>query len=335
VGQRLTIKTRQFGLHPSLQRSSNQLSTGSVSSLISPHFAHAKNKASYLHVLFSSMMKKIRQGNSSGSFLLPGYADAYILVLLVMVCVLSFFLAGGLSPRLVANPEDAQSVQIADASRSGQLNTLQLFELQAASGSAPIDLGCLKTAGIFLLLDESNSMRLPLESPKIDAVKVAAKAFLANLPPSTLVGLYVFSSPTPHGDPRELVPLEEYASNGTQLDDAIDSITPDGSTYMNDGFVLLRDKIQDARQLYPGSQFFVIFLSDGLPAGTDQDPLQVVSEIKQFPLNGTIFSIALDSSGTALMTEIASDPKEKYFLQSPTSSEIRGAYNLIASRLCQ
>ena len=273
-----------------------------------------------------------------------GSSNAYVIVILIVVAFVSLLLAGGLFPKLVRNPENAQSVEVTGASSSARLNTLQLVNLQIASEAARLSQQeCLNESAVLLLIDESSSMNSPAEAPKIAIVKTAAQAFLATLTPDTLVGLTVFSGVLPQGDPRILVPFNKYRTNGGALLSALSSIRPEGGTFMDDGLTLVKTQLQQVREQNPDLQLFLIFLSDGTPSGTEQNPTRIATEIKQPPLDTAVYTILTGrsvvpgeyESAVTLMQTIASDPYETFFLDASSSDTIEVAYQSIAQRLCQ
>ena len=62
-----------------------------------------------------------------------GSSNMYVLVIMLIIMVISYLLAGGLVPRIVKTPEDPVAVQVAIPRTQGNTHTLQLINLEVAS----------------------------------------------------------------------------------------------------------------------------------------------------------------------------------------------------------
>ena len=61
-----------------------------------------------------------------------GSSNMYVLVIMLIIMVISYLLAGGLVPRIVKAPEDPIAVQVTIPRAQGSTNTLQLINLEVA-----------------------------------------------------------------------------------------------------------------------------------------------------------------------------------------------------------
>ncbi|GAB4531097.1 MAG: VWA domain-containing protein [Anaerolineae bacterium] len=116
-----------------------------------------------------------------------------------------------------------------------------------------------KQADVVLLFDVSGSMA---NDNKIDQAKQAALAFLDQMEPTNRVGLYVFSDTV-----RELVPLDIFETNESQLRPNINSLRADGGTEL---YGAIRDVVVDLTQEDDSERIrAVVVLSDGADTGDE------------------------------------------------------------------
>lgn len=339
------------------------------------------------------MVEKIRSFASHLTRLMKpsfvGSGGIYVILILGLVSGLSFLLTGGLVPQIERNPENPEVVDIlVDLSPVAQQN-LQMRNIQAVptptfsptpTGSpsafpTPSVVACLDNSAIAIVVDISGSMGGPASAGnnerKVDVLKRALNTFLSNVPTDTVVGLFAYAT-----EDSVLVPFGPYGINSQALTQQINALTPSSSnplgasTNTADGLSLVYNNIIQAKQQFPGSDFSVIFLSDGVPENREclfvdateeyraddgdgeicassftthpQYPVPVANAIKQ--LGANVFTVAIYkeppyTSGTQaeivqMMQDTASDPNSTYYIGLPNADNLEAAYSAITNRLC-
>lgn len=146
---------------------------------------------------------------------------------------------------------------------------------------------CLDRTAVALLIDLSASMNVP--SSKLSALNSALNLLQSNLTDDTVVGAYAFG-PYPNynqsgGDVsfnfennkgvKQILPFSKYSDNKSSIDSQLGGLTQGGvgGTYMRNGFRLMAQKVQAAKQTFPDYDFVTILLSDGVPELGDDDPV--------------------------------------------------------------
>lgn len=145
---------------------------------------------------------------------------------------------------------------------------------------------CLDRTAVALLIDLSASMNVP--SSKLSALNSALNLLQTKLTDDTVVGAYAFG-PYPNsnsgGDTsfnfennkgvKQIIPFSRYSDNKATIDTQLGGLVQGGigGTYMRNGFRLMTQKIQAAKQAFPEYEFVTILLSDGVPEHGVNDPV--------------------------------------------------------------
>lgn len=118
---------------------------------------------------------------------------------------------------------------------------------------------CAQKSAVDILIDTSGSMA---DDNKIGKLKDALKSFTQNLSPKSAISIQTFS-----GVVTEKVPWGLYKNNKTQVDATIDNLNADGWTRMQDGFILAKQKLTEAKtqNKFPGYNYNLLLISDGVP----------------------------------------------------------------------
>lgn len=215
-------------------------------------------------------------------FQFRGDATIWVVFLTMVILAGAGFLVGDIYPDLNQAVDNGEYFDVSDVNKNKNKNsnaTAQLLQLDSkrqvrtpqggGDPSSPSAPQCENNGAIAFLVDVSESMadvhqESTAQVDKMTQVKNVLKSFVSRLPASTLVGLYTFSSPN-FGEPKERVGFAEFGQVRGQLTGAIDGLQPQGATYMRDGLSFVQQKISIARDQYPGKQFSLIFISDGVP----------------------------------------------------------------------
>lgn len=275
-------------------------------------------------------------GNSVGGRLISGAGGMFIGFILIIVGG-GLLLTGGFDPfpknQLTQPPEgvyeiDEDSLKELDEKRGNlQLRTIRFKE-------------CAGVTAVTMMLDVTGSMNMP--SSKINNLKTAVLSFTNSMSDESVIGIEAFSS---YIGTRTLVPVSLYKDVKGIIPPNINGIVPAGGTNTIEGLQRARDTLIQAKAAFPDRQFFLIFVSDGLPnipgngdLNPEADPrLQnpnPIDEIKN--LGVTIYSIGIfgfgDTQGLTLMRDIASAPDT--FFNAPDGSQLENIYKSISQRIC-
>jgi uncharacterized repeat protein (TIGR01451 family) len=186
---------------------------------------------------------------------------------------------------------------------------------------APVD--------VVLAIDASDSMLLPTEPggpTKFVVAKSAAIAFLELLPfPGSQAAIVGFNV--------EAILAHPLATNLASLTTAVQGLTLDSATRMDLALVVSREELVGPRHI-TGYEQVVIFLTDGIPAGTTET--EVLAEAAATKAAGiTIYTIGLggDVNG-GLLEAMASSPDLYY--PAPSTTDLDDIYSQIANAIqCQ
>lgn len=303
---------------------------------------------------------------------LKGKGEIYVISILGVIILGSAFLVGGMFPDLnqVTNPLDSftpkekkgnknngavQLIQL-DAKKNPRNNNQNDNQNNQNRSNPP---ACQNNGAIALLIDLSASMQA---SNKMTKLKNALKSFSNDLPNTTFVGMYTFASPNV-GEPKERIHFGKFNKNA--FDAAVNNlqpyVSPQGATYMRDGFQFVSQKLSQAKDDNPGKRFSLIFISDGVPELIEcieshmpngvcqpdrnydytQDPTldpNIASQIKNSGV--TIYSIAIFDPTDLIVT-----PKLKEIMQniatpgnyfeSANGDDLTAKYQQIESTICK
>ena len=209
-----------------------------------------------------------------------------------------------------------------------------------------------RNVAIDLLIDMSGSMILGNKLPKLREALQEIQNFLTN---QNLLGMQVFSDYrffTTPGRPRfgatEVLPFGNYNQNNFQnIVSALDVQDLLPNTHMRDGFLLANEKIQLAQAQFPGYNWHLILITDGVPNDVatatiydaSQDPTSVIPELRA--LNVKIFVIGLDlnalgadlaNRATSILVGLVENPDD--FKASPSSEQLREKFRDILGDIC-
>lgn len=275
-------------------------------------------------------------GSSFGGRIMSGAGGIFIGFILIIIGG-GLLLTGGFDPlpknQLSEPPEgvyeiDEDTLKDLDEKRGNlQLRTIGFKE-------------CAGVTAVTMMLDVTGSMDMP--STKINNLKTAVLAFTGAMSDESVIGIESFSS---YIGTRTLVPVSFYKDVKDIIPPSINGIIPNGGTNTIEGLQRARDTLIQAKAVFPDRQFFLIFVSDGLPnipGNIDLGPLadprlqnpNPIDEIKN--LGVTIYSIGIfgfgETRGLTLMRDIASSPDT--FFNAPDGSQLENVYKSISQKIC-
>lgn len=109
-----------------------------------------------------------------------GSGDLYIIGIIGAIMIGSYFLTGGLMPKIDKHPKNPKIVALDESSVEANKNTLQLVNVRPA---------CTRKKAVDFLLDVSGSMS---KSGKLDELKIAMGKFLERVDPTAAIGIQIF-----------------------------------------------------------------------------------------------------------------------------------------------
>jgi hypothetical protein len=221
-----------------------------------------------------------------------GSGNIYVIAILGTVVAGSALMVGGLVPQLDPPPDDAQAVQInTELEPNDRTNTaleLRSFGILSPSPSptptlvpntpspspsgtpTPTTQLCFDKAAVAIVVDVSGSMDTNdagTTVSRLDRLKDALRNFLTFFKPDSQVSLIAFS-----GNANVLVPMDKLSSNRTSINNAINSLEPEGATNMKAG---LENAVNEfRRENDDGDKFrnynlYTVFMTDGVPESSD------------------------------------------------------------------
>ncbi|HRN96163.1 MAG TPA: VWA domain-containing protein [Candidatus Levybacteria bacterium] len=275
-------------------------------------------------------------------------------VLMAVVILGSISLVSGVFPKNQITPQDPNAPRYKPidedtvTKKSLQLKTIKFQQ-------------CSSISAIDLLVDYSGSMGLAFSPTKLPAMQEALKIFGQKLTDNSLIALHTFNNTN-----REIIPFSLYKDVKANYDSNIDRLNnPQDATHTRSALTYIKPKIEQAQAKWPGYQFSVILLSDGIPERANtpikktcpvtnpkpgmpstrnfsitEDPTQppnVADDIKN--LGVRVFSIAIldqtdqcfSSALKELMQNVAS-PDSYYETYNP--DDLKTIYNNIVFEVC-
>ena len=179
-----------------------------------------------------------------------------------------------------------------------------------------------KKAEVVLVIDRSRSMGT---GNKLDAAKLAAKTFVAQMDPTLVrIGLVAVSGVA--------IPILGLTTDHAALTKAIDDLVLDPGTNLVDGLDEARRELI-AAGVRPDASRVIIFLTDGRhttrqPPESDID--RVIAAVRAAGIE--VYAVGLGSDAdVGLLGRLASTPAHYYF--SPTNDDLEGIYLEIAGRI--
>lgn len=254
---------------------------------------------------------------------------------MLIIVIGAVMLAGGVFPKyqITPRPDGSGFFTPVDDGKTVNEKSLQLKTLKFKQ--------CGETAAVDMMLDRTGSMGLlaPDGQRKIDKLKTATLAFVHNLSDDSVIGLQSFDSGSITND----VPLSIYKDVKTLVDSKINTLSPGGSTPTTSALRFSYNILKDGIQKYPNRKIAFIFVSDGEPVPSSQDPRlpqnapDPSSEIKKLGI--TVYSIGILDAGQirsgqmkSLLEHIATD-RSKAFI-APDGTQLTEIYNQIRFQLC-
>ncbi len=274
-------------------------------------------------------------GGGGGSSLMSGGGGIFFAFLAIIIGG-GFLLTGG-------NPFPQE--QLSDPPEGiYEIDEESLRELEDARGNLQLRTIRFKECGgvtaVTMMLDTTGSMNIP--PSKIDNLRNAVLSFTGAMSDDSVVGIERFNGSI---GVRTEVPVSLFKDVKDVIPARINAIDAMGGTNTIEALNRARDTLIQAQSAYPDRNFFLIFVSDGLPnipGGIDLGPLadprlqtpNPAEEIKI--LGGTIYSIGIfetgETRGLDLMTDIASSPDT--FYNAPDGAELENIYKSISQRIC-
>jgi hypothetical protein len=162
-----------------------------------------------------------------------------------------------------------------------------------------------------LLIDNSGST-----SPNMDEYKNALKSFISSPFNGEKNAIYTFSD--------ELTQRCDFTDSQTILNDAIDSIKPEGLTALNDSIIAVADLI-GAQEMYvkrreDGKSIFfnIILFTDGLDNVSEaKDKEYVIEKLR----SRTLFAVCTKEADIMLLNELAKNPKNVFIIGGTNNSQ--------------
>lgn len=295
--------------------------------------------------------KKYKTKSKFIHFLRPkGYiAD---IIIIVLVVVFSLFLVGNLFPKF-ENSSSLDQYEIAPTPSPDIHDNLQLktFGFKKCSGTVAID----------FLIDMSGSMAY---GTKLKNLQDALKVFANSFPATGAIAMQTYNVSN-----KERVPFSYFQDSKNLFLSSIAGFQPYSGTHSKDAMTFAKSKLDAGRPKFPGYNFALIFISDGIPEtlatnincpggingdlcspspenpsacrcfATDQDPTEIADQIKTSGVR--IFTIRyIDTTDqkfntrlTTLMQNVASDPNKDAYL-APLNNQIEEILKQITVRIC-
>ena len=261
--------------------------------------------------------------------------EANVFIILAIIIAASFFLVGGLSPKInqtATSPEEGAPEM--SSSTPGERNSLQLETLKFSKK-------CSEQITLDLLLDRTGSMNsnTPTGQTKIARLKEAVLALTEGLSDLSIIGIQSFNSQTRTDD----VPISYYRDVKEVIPSRVNALNAGGQTPTHDALVFSLDKLREAIPRFPGRQFNFILVSDGQPVPDSQNPrdsrwpTNPADEIKNLGVN--VYTLGIFTSGQAsnpklaeLLKSIASKPENYY--EAQTGDQTTKLLEVISARIC-
>ncbi|MGE5041980.1 MAG: vWA domain-containing protein [Candidatus Levyibacteriota bacterium] len=252
-------------------------------------------------------------------------------LLLGIVILGAFFLAGGI-PRFDYSPTDnTPAGEVVVETPGASQDSLQLKKLKFKQ--------CAGTLTMDLLLDRSGSMDLTTPSgvKKLDALKSAVLEITKKLTDESIIGIQSFDSVSRTND----VPINFYKNVKDTIPPALNAMAPGFQTPTHDALAFSYGLLADAVPKYTGRKFGFIFITDGLPIPSSQDPRlfnpNPADQIKNLGVD--VYTLGVHSPNdqltidfSTLLKSIASKPGNYY--EAPSADDIGNILKEITNKLC-
>lgn len=287
-------------------------------------------------------------------------------LILIVVLILAFLLAGGIYTRFSKFPNQGTYETELFGTGSSDQEGLQL-------GTFGV-LQCKNKTAINFLIDNSGSMQFGEPDSKIQQLKTALRTFAEYFPPTGAIAMQTYSETV-----KERVPFSIFNESKSLFLAEVAAMGPQTATHSRDAFLVAENNINLGKGLFPDYQFSLVFISDGIPESrngntycgggscsggsctggtspeycmqhpladnacrcfdTNQDPTDIATRIKA---NGIrIFTIAftddhadakLNDKLQNLMRNVASGPND--YFHAPVNNQLTNIISLITNRIC-
>lgn len=277
-------------------------------------------------------------------------SSGILVLLLGVVIVGAFFLVGGIPQLPLSQTDQSGTVELVAETPGAGRSNLQLQTLKFRN--------CTNIVSVDLLLDRSGSMKYKTLSgeKKIKRLTQAVQALADNLTDQSIFGFQSFSGEA--GRDISLtndVPISYFKDVKKIIPQKLKDLTPDGATPTSDALKFSLPLLREAVVKYPDRKFNFIFVSDGNPQPSSQDPRlpqnapNPADEIKKlgvsvytvgvYGINGDISSPdygkleSKNSTLTELLKSLASRPENYY--EASTGDEITQILSQISNKICK
>lgn len=249
-------------------------------------------------------------------------------VLMAVVILGSISLVSGIFPKQQITPQDPNAPVYKPVVEDDPLqkDSLQLKTIKFEA--------CSQTVAVEMVLDRSGSMDAP--PTKIQNLKTASLFFINKLPDDAPIGLVTFASSV-----REEFPIQKYSDIKVNIQPIVKGLVPIGSTHTRDAMIKAKSALEVGIPKFPGRQFALILVSDGVPNPSNtQDPrvpTNIGDEIKN--LGVKIFTIAITQGLSPferpIMNQVMRDlASPNSFFEAPDTSQLENIYNQIGFQIC-
>jgi len=249
-------------------------------------------------------------------------------VLMAVVILGSISLVSGIFPKQQITPQDPNAPVYKPVVEDDPLqkDSLQLKTIKFEA--------CSQTVAVEMVLDRSGSMNAP--PTKIQNLKTASLFFINKLPDDAPIGLVTFASSV-----REEFPIQKYSDIKVNIQPIVKGLVPIGSTHTRDAMIKAKSALEVGIPKFPGRQFALILVSDGVPNPPNtQDPrvpTNIGDEIKN--LGVKIFTIAITQGLSPferpIMNQVMRDlASPNSFFEAPDTSQLENIYNQIGFQIC-
>ncbi len=279
------------------------------------------------------MANNRRRGGFGFAVNLTGPGTVFTLGFIALAIGMGILLTRGVTPRSVlSDPGETGELEVVIETPAPDQKGLQLKTLKFKE--------CGSTVTIDLLLDRSGSMadRTPSGQMKMTRLQQAVGELLTNAKDESIIGIQSFDS----GSIRPDVPISYYKDVKAIALPRVQAMRPGGTTPTHDALVLSLQELRDAIPKFPADRKFnFIFISDGQPVPSSQDPRlftpNPVDEIKN--LGVTVYSLGIFDGNQSqnptladLLKSIATSP-DHYFAAN-TADDTKKLLTQISNRIC-
>lgn len=272
--------------------------------------------------------------------------------------------------RQSSTPTPTKSPNATPTSTHRQLK-LGTFKVVTPSPKPSPTSSCGDKLAVNLLLDTSSSMVRDVvpngnggftttPNDRLIKLKAAVQMFGSLLKNEDIIGVQQFNGApfdaTGSGpDTAIVVPVDTWQTNKAQFDNSINSLRAMGSTHTKDGFMLSQTEIAKGKSTFPGSQWVMVVLTDGVPKDQPifandpssalpdetQNPTQVANALKASGIRVIAIGLSIDklwppeniSYAKNLLKTIASSPGDVY--ENVTPEQLESVYKDIGKSLCR